>query len=84
MSNILKELQKNLPLNADITEVKFEGPEIVIYTKNKDFFRDNERIIKSIVSSLKKRIEVRPDATITMEPEKAKKKIEAPGLSVEA
>lgn len=76
MSDILKELQKNLPVNAKITEVKFEGPEIVLYTKNKTFFKSNEAVIREIVSSLKKRIEVRPDLTITMDQEETKKKIE--------
>ncbi len=75
-NNILKELEKNLPVNAKITEVKFEGPEIILYTKNKAFFKSNEKVIKEIVSSLKKRIEVRPDLTITMDQEETKKKIE--------
>ncbi len=75
MSDILKELQKNLPRDAQITEVKFEGPEIVLYTKNPDFFREHEKVIKEMVSNLKKRIEVRPDLSITMDMEKTKKRI---------
>ncbi len=73
MSNILKELERTLPRDVDITEIKFEGPEIIIYTKNKEFFQNNERVIKEIVSALKKRIEVRPDLSITMDMEKTKK-----------
>ena len=75
MSDILKELQKTLPRDAQITEVKFEGPEIVLYTKNPDFFRDHDRVVREMVSNLKKRIEVRPDLSITMDMEKTKKKI---------
>ncbi len=75
MSNIIKELEKNLPKDVDISEIKFEGPEIVLYTKNEEFFRNNEKTIKEIVSSLKKRIEVRPDVSITMDMEKTKKAI---------
>jgi predicted metal-dependent RNase len=74
--SILKELEKKLPQDASITEVKFEGSEIVLYTKNKDFFRTSENSVRSIVKELKKRVEVRPDLSITMEPEKAKKEIE--------
>jgi KH/beta-lactamase-domain protein len=74
--SILKELQNKLPRDADITEVKFEGSEIVIYTKNKDFFRNSERPVKEIVKELKKRVEVRPDLSITLDTEKAKKLIE--------
>ncbi|MCD6591244.1 MAG: beta-CASP ribonuclease aCPSF1 [Candidatus Aenigmarchaeota archaeon] len=75
MANILKQLEKNLPKDAQITEVAFEGPEIVIYTKNKEFFKSHEKVIKEIVSTLKKRIEVRPDLSITVDMEEAKKKI---------
>jgi hypothetical protein len=75
VSDILKELQKTLPKDAQITEVKFEGPEIVLYTKNPDFFRDHERVVREMVSNLKKRIEVRPDLSITLDMEKTKKKI---------
>ncbi len=75
-TTILKEMQKSLPKDAEITEVKFEGPEIVLYTKNPDFFRSHERVIREMVSNLKKRIEIRPDQSITLEPEKAKKLID--------
>jgi len=75
VGNILKELEKNLPRDAQITEVKFEGPEIVLYTKNKEFFRNHEKVIREIVSNLKKRIEVRPDLSITLDMEKTKKLI---------
>lgn len=75
MSDILKELQKSLPKDAKITEVKFEGPEIVLYTKNPDFFRDHDRVVREMVSNLKKRIEVRPDLSITTDMEKTKEMI---------
>ncbi|RLJ07141.1 MAG: beta-CASP ribonuclease aCPSF1 [Candidatus Aenigmatarchaeota archaeon] len=70
--SILKELEKKLPKDASITEVKFEASLIVLYTKSKQFFRESEDIVKSIVSQLKKRIEIRPDLSITLEPEKAR------------
>ncbi len=39
--SILKELEANLPRDANITEAKFEGSEMVLYTKNADFFRNS-------------------------------------------
>jgi hypothetical protein len=75
VSDILKELSKNLPKDAKITEVKFEGPEIVLYTKNPDFFRDHDRVVREMVSNLKKRIEVRPDLSITTDMETTSKMI---------
>lgn len=74
--SILKELQEKLPKDATISEVKFEGSEIVLYTKNKDFFRKSENLIREIVRNLKKRVEIRPDISISMDMEKAKKAIE--------
>ena len=73
--NMLKELEESLPKDSQITEIKFEASELVIYTKNKDFFRTCEPLIKEIVGRLKKRIEVRPDPSITTDPEEAAKMI---------
>ena len=74
--SILKELQEKLPPDASITEVKFEGSEIVLYTKSREFFLNGEPVIKSIVRQLKKRLELRPDLSITTDPEKTKSIIE--------
>jgi len=73
--NILKELQEKLPHDAKISEVKFEGSEIMIYTKSKEFFGNNEGYIRDLVKGLKKRIEVRPDLSITTDMEATKKAI---------
>lgn len=74
-TNILKELREKLPSDAKISEVKFEGSEIVMYTKSRDFFRNSEEPVKRVVRELKKRIEIRPDLSITMDLEKAKEAI---------
>jgi KH/beta-lactamase-domain protein len=73
--SLLKELQSRLPADADITEVKFEASEIVIYTKNRRFFTDGEHVIRGMVSDLKKRVELRPDNSISMDQEKTKVRI---------
>ena len=75
--SILKELENKLPKDAQISEVKFEGSEIVMYTKNPEFFRNSEQAARSMVRDLKKRIEIRPDLSISLEPEKTKEKIRA-------
>ncbi len=76
MTTILKELQTKLPSDAAITEVKFEGSEIVLYTKSKDFFRRSEEAARTVAAEIKKRVQIRPDLSIAMEPEKAKAVIE--------
>jgi len=72
MADITKEIIKNLPENK-ISDVNFEGANIVLYTKDKDFFLNNSGMIKRIVDDIKKRVELRPDPSITMEMEEAEK-----------
>ncbi len=74
MSKIIKEILKNLP-EEKISDAVFEGANIVLYTKDKDFFLDNEGIIKRIVDDIKKRVELRPDPEITMGQEEAQELI---------
>jgi len=74
MGDITKEILKQLPAKV-ISDVAFEGANIVLYTKDKDFFLDNSGAIKKIVDDIKKRVELRPDPSITMDMEKAEKEI---------
>ena len=72
MGDIVKEILKSLPENK-ISDVNFEGANIVLYTKDKDFFLNNNGIIKKVVDDIKKRVELRPDPSVTMEMEEAEK-----------
>ncbi len=74
MADILKEILKVLP-EGKISEATFEGANIVLYTKDKNYFLDNEGTIKKAVNEFKKRIELRPDPSICLEMEKAEKLI---------
>ncbi len=74
MSDILKEVIKILP-EGKISEATFEGANIVLYTKEKEYFFDNGGTIRAAVQEFKKRIELRPDPTLCMETEKAEKAI---------
>ncbi|MBI4154920.1 beta-CASP ribonuclease aCPSF1 [Candidatus Woesearchaeota archaeon] len=76
MLDILKEVLSYIPNKEYISECSFEGANIVLYTKNKEFLFNNNGMIKEIVDVVKKRIELRPDPSITMDPEDAKKIIE--------
>src|SRR3989344_4887919 len=75
MNEILKEVVKYIPENAQISEYGFEGANIVLYTKSDGFFLDNSDVIKQIVDAVKKRVELRPDESLLMEEEKAEKEI---------
>ena len=74
MANILDEVIKLLPEKekSSISESYFEGANIVLYTKNKDFFLDNNGLIRDIVDKIKKRVELRSDPSIIIDEEKSK------------
>ena len=55
MADILKEIVKKLPENC-ISEATYEAANIVLYTKDKDYFLDNKSTIKAAVKEFKKRI----------------------------
>lgn len=74
MGDIIKEILEELP-KEKISDAGFEGANIMLYTKDKDFFLDNRGMIRNIVNKFKKRVELRPDPSICMDTEEAKKKI---------
>ena len=76
MTEIIQEIMKFLPANK-ICDAVFEGANIVLYTKDAGFFLNNDGIIRKIVDEFKKRVELRPDPSIIMDPEKAEKEIKA-------
>ncbi|HDJ96750.1 MAG TPA: beta-CASP ribonuclease aCPSF1, partial [Candidatus Aenigmarchaeota archaeon] len=55
--------------------IELEGSEIIVYTKDKEFFLSHEDIIRGIVEKLKKRIEVRLESNLSLEKEAAIEKI---------
>ena len=74
MSEILKEILKDIP-TGKISDAGFEGANIVLYTKDKNFFLNESNLIRGIVNKIKKRIELRPDPSITLDREKAENQI---------
>ncbi len=74
LPDIIKEILKHIP-DKKISEAAFEGANIVLYTKDAKFFRENSSLIKEIVNTIKKRIELRPDPSISMEEDDAEKEI---------
>ena len=60
---------EKLPSKIKITELEFEGPELVIYTDDPRAFADNGEIVKKLARELRKRIVVRPDPRVLADPE---------------
>lgn len=71
---IIEKVKSLLPAEA-ISRVELEGSEIIAYTKDRDFFVKHESTVREVVSQIKKRIEVRPEAAICLDQEATKKKI---------
>jgi uncharacterized protein len=72
MADILKEILKELPSDK-ISDAAYEGANIVLYTKKKEFFFSPGDMIKGLVDKYKKRVELRPDPSITLKAEETEK-----------
>jgi KH/beta-lactamase-domain protein len=68
------EIESEIPSDITITEVRYEGPELVVYTRDpKRFARDGD-LVRSLASRLRKRITVRPDPAVLSKPDDAREK----------
>ncbi len=74
MTDILKSILDEIP-RGRISSANFEGANIVLYTKDKNFFLEGESKIKQIVDKIKKRIELRAEESILTSQEDSKKQI---------
>lgn len=63
--------RKQLPEEITISDVEFEGPVLVIYTKEPKKFADKGDIVRKLAKDLRKRIVVRPDPSVLADPETA-------------
>ena len=75
-SEFFDKIKSMVPSDVDISDIRFEGCEIVLYTKNKKAFSENGEFVREIVSKIKKRVMLRADPSICIDPEIAKKTIE--------
>ncbi len=75
LEEIRDDIKEVVPVGAVITEVSFEGPEIVIYTRNPGIMMEDNELIKKLAKKLQKRVVIRPDSTVLLDEEKAVEKI---------
>lgn len=66
---------QNLPPEAQISRVEYEGPRIALYTKNPRFLMENNYVIADIVNTVKKRVVVRIDPSLRKDKGEASKLI---------
>ncbi len=68
---IFKRIKEMLPEDAGFIKAEFEGPDIVVTLKNIKAVYHEETIIRGIASAIKKKLIMRSDSSVLMEPEKA-------------
>ncbi|HUV62197.1 MAG TPA: beta-CASP ribonuclease aCPSF1 [Thermoplasmata archaeon] len=68
-------VKKTIPSHIEVTDVDFEGPEIVIYTKNLDEFAKNNDLVRQLAQSLRRRVAIRPDPSMLADPASAEEQI---------
>jgi hypothetical protein len=66
----------NIPAEAQITRIEYEGPRIALYTKNPAFLHKNSYVISEIVNSLKKRVVTRTEKSIRKPESEARRILE--------
>lgn len=71
-ANVMATILQNLPAEAEITRVEYEGPRIALYTKKPRFLYEHNFIISDIVNLVKKRVVVRTDKSIRRSEEEAR------------
>ncbi len=80
MSNMIKQITEKiterLPEKVKLAKVEFEGPEVVIYTKNPEIIKDNGNIIRELAKDTRKRIIIRSDKSVLTPPTETIEKIE--------
>ena len=71
LNDLKKKIRAQLPKDITISNVDFEGPELVIYTEEPRKFADDGDLIKGLAKDLRKRLVVRPDPKVLAQPEEA-------------
>ncbi|MFB6071830.1 MAG: beta-CASP ribonuclease aCPSF1 [Halobacterium sp.] len=75
LEELQEQIAKEIPPDISVTDVKYEGPELVVYTRDPKQFAQDGDLIRNLASQLRKRITVRPDPEVLSSPDRAREKI---------
>jgi len=70
------QIESEIPDDISVTDVKYEGPELVIYTRHPKEFAQNGDLVRRLASTLRKRITIRPHPDVLSDPGEAEAKIQ--------
>ena len=65
------QIEAEIPDDISVTDVTYEGPELVVYTRHPKQFARNGDLIRDLASKLRKRITVRPHPDVLSLPREA-------------
>ena len=75
LDDLKAEIDEEVPPDITVSDVKYEGPELVIYTPHPKKFAADGDLVRNLASQLRKRITVRPDPEALSDPASADTKI---------
>ncbi|SEH39871.1 hypothetical protein SAMN05192561_101560 [Halopenitus malekzadehii] len=75
LEDIRSQIEQEIPNDVTITDVKYEGPELVVYTRDPKRFAGDGDLIRRLASQLRKRITVRPDPSTLSPPSEARQQV---------
>jgi KH/beta-lactamase-domain protein len=76
LEDLKAEIEDEVPGDISISDVRYEGPELVVYTRHPKKFAQDGDLIRRLASKLRKRITVRPDPDVLSRPSEAHEEIE--------
>ncbi|WP_436903302.1 beta-CASP ribonuclease aCPSF1 [Halovenus halobia] len=75
LEDIEATIEQEVPSDVEITEVRYEGPELVVYTRDPKRFASDGDLVRQLASKLRKRITVRPDPAVLSKPDDAREQV---------
>jgi len=73
--DLRKQLVAMLPVESNVTSITYEGPFLVVYSKNPKVLMEDGEIVKNLARMLRKRILIKSDPEIRMDKDEAEKLI---------
>ena len=74
LDDIKETIASEVPNDVSVSDVKYEGPELVVYTRDPKRFAGDGDLIRRLASQLRKRITVRPDPDVLSRPGEARER----------
>ena len=74
--SLMSAILNNIPAEAQITRIEYEGPRIALYTRTPAYLHKNSYVISEIVNSLKKRVVTRTEKSIRKQESEARQVLE--------